>query len=216
MATEAAPIFIWPPPSPSRTCLSKASPHTFPSPHFYLTQVIELSEYRGQLFDYLKSRMTAIAPNLTVLVGELVGARLIAHAGSLISLAKQPASTVQILGAEKALFRCVGRGGGGSEKALFRCEGAGRRAGWQVSAIPYIKRRSPHHFCRCPHTGLSRPSTRRRSTASSTTLRSSGSPRPSSRARSRACWQQSARSRSASTRSETPRMRPSGLTHALR
>jgi hypothetical protein len=51
--------------------------------------------------------MTAIAPNLTVLVGELVGARLIAHAGSLISLAKQPASTVQILGAEKALFRCV-------------------------------------------------------------------------------------------------------------
>jgi nucleolar protein 58 len=69
--------------------------------------VIELSEYRGQLFDYLKSRMAAVAPNLTVLVGELVGARLIAHAGSLISLAKQPASTVQILGAEKALFRCV-------------------------------------------------------------------------------------------------------------
>ena len=70
-------------------------------------QVIELAEYRGQLFDYLKSRMAAIAPNLTVLVGELVGARLIAHAGSLISLAKQPASTVQILGAEKALFRAL-------------------------------------------------------------------------------------------------------------
>jgi hypothetical protein len=51
--------------------------------------------------------MTAIAPNLTILVGELVGARLIAHAGSLINLAKQPASTVQILGAEKALFRWV-------------------------------------------------------------------------------------------------------------
>jgi nucleolar protein 58 len=51
--------------------------------------------------------MTAIAPNLTVLVGELVGARLIAHAGSLLNLAKQPASTVQILGAEKALFRAL-------------------------------------------------------------------------------------------------------------
>lgn len=50
-------------------------------------------------------RMNTIAPNLTVLVGELVGARLIAHAGSLINLAKHPASTVQILGAEKALFR---------------------------------------------------------------------------------------------------------------
>ncbi|KAL3696368.1 hypothetical protein R1sor_010444 [Riccia sorocarpa] len=70
-------------------------------------QVIALSEYRGQLFDYLRSRMNAIAPNLTVLVGELVGARLIAHAGSLINLAKHPASTVQILGAEKALFRAL-------------------------------------------------------------------------------------------------------------
>ncbi|CAM6104217.1 unnamed protein product [Calypogeia fissa] len=70
-------------------------------------QVIALSDYRIQLFDYLRSRMTAIAPNLTVLVGELVGARLIAHAGSLINLAKHPASTVQILGAEKALFRAL-------------------------------------------------------------------------------------------------------------
>ena len=51
--------------------------------------------------------MAAIAPNLTVLVGELVGARLIAHAGSLLNLAKHPASTVQILGAEKALFRAL-------------------------------------------------------------------------------------------------------------
>lgn len=42
-----------------------------------------------------------------MLVGELVGARLIAHAGSLLNLAKQPASTVQILGAEKALFRAL-------------------------------------------------------------------------------------------------------------
>jgi len=42
-----------------------------------------------------------------VLVGELVGARLIAHAGSLVNLAKHPASTVQILGAEKALFRAL-------------------------------------------------------------------------------------------------------------
>ena len=66
-----------------------------------------MSEYREQLFEYLKNRMHAIAPNLTVLVGELVGARLIAHAGSLLNLAKHPASTVQILGAEKALFRAL-------------------------------------------------------------------------------------------------------------
>ncbi|KAG8297645.1 Nucleolar protein 58 [Homalodisca vitripennis] len=70
-------------------------------------QVIEISAYRTQLYEYLCARMTAIAPNLTVLLGELVGARLISHSGSLINLAKHPASTVQILGAEKALFRAL-------------------------------------------------------------------------------------------------------------
>ena len=67
--------------------------------------MVEIQEYRGQLYEYLKNRMMAIAPNLTVLVGEVVGARLIAHAGTLMNLAKHPASTVQILGAEKALFK---------------------------------------------------------------------------------------------------------------
>lgn len=70
-------------------------------------QVIAISEYRASLYEYLRNRMNAIAPNLTVMVGELVGARLIAHAGSLLALAKAPASTVQILGAEKALFRAL-------------------------------------------------------------------------------------------------------------
>jgi len=70
-------------------------------------QVLSMTEYRVQLFEYLKNRMNAIAPNLTILVGELVGARLISHAGSLMNLAKQPASTIQILGAEKALFRAL-------------------------------------------------------------------------------------------------------------
>eukprot|EP01102_Stenamoeba_stenopodia_P014643 TRINITY_DN4884_c0_g5_i2.p1 TRINITY_DN4884_c0_g5~~TRINITY_DN4884_c0_g5_i2.p1 ORF type:complete len:390 (+),score=111.74 TRINITY_DN4884_c0_g5_i2:170-1339(+) len=70
-------------------------------------QVIDIFEYRDQLYEYLKNRMQAIAPNLTIMVGELVGARLIAHAGSLMNLAKHPASTVQILGAEKALFRAL-------------------------------------------------------------------------------------------------------------
>ena len=70
-------------------------------------QTIEIVHYREQLFDYLKQRMNAIAPNLSVLLGELVGARLIAHTGSLINLAKAPGSTIQILGAEKALFRSL-------------------------------------------------------------------------------------------------------------
>ena len=70
-------------------------------------QVVGFTEYRQQLSSYLSARMAAIAPNLTALVGDLVGARLIAHAGSLMNLAKSPASTVQILGAEKALFRAL-------------------------------------------------------------------------------------------------------------
>lgn len=70
-------------------------------------QVISYSEYRRQLAEYLESRMKAISPNMTELVGALVGARLIAHAGSLMNLAKNPGSTIQILGAEKALFRAL-------------------------------------------------------------------------------------------------------------
>lgn len=70
-------------------------------------QVLVYTEYRAQLSSYLESRMRAIAPNLSALVGYLVGARLISHAGSLISLAKSPGSTIQILGAEKALFRAL-------------------------------------------------------------------------------------------------------------
>jgi nucleolar protein 58 len=75
--------------------------------HLLCDQVISITQYRSELYEYLRNRMAAIAPNLTALVGELVGARLIAHAGSLMSLAKHPASTVQILGAEKALFRAL-------------------------------------------------------------------------------------------------------------
>ncbi|KAJ2713649.1 Nucleolar protein 56 [Coemansia spiralis] len=73
----------------------------------FATRVISLSEYRKSLYDYLLSKMDAVAPNLAALIGDIVGARLIAHAGSLTNLSKYPASTVQILGAEKALFRAL-------------------------------------------------------------------------------------------------------------
>lgn len=61
-------------------------------------EILAINDYRTHLSDYLKTRMLAMAPNLTVLVGETIGARLIAHSGSLINLAKHPASTIQILG----------------------------------------------------------------------------------------------------------------------
>ncbi|KAJ1821538.1 Nucleolar protein 56 [Coemansia sp. RSA 2675] len=73
----------------------------------FAARVISLSEYRKNLYDYLLSKMNLVAPNLAALIGDIVGARLIAHAGSLTNLSKYPASTVQILGAEKALFRAL-------------------------------------------------------------------------------------------------------------
>ncbi|KAK4486142.1 hypothetical protein RD792_008810 [Penstemon davidsonii] len=73
----------------------------------FAQRVMDLAEYRKKLYDYLVAKMNDIAPNLAALIGEVVGARLISHAGSLTNLAKCPSSTLQILGAEKALFRAL-------------------------------------------------------------------------------------------------------------
>lgn len=70
-------------------------------------RVISLFEYRESLTHYLHKKMSTIAPNLTAIIGDNVGAKLISQAGSLTNLAKCPASTLQILGAEKALFRAI-------------------------------------------------------------------------------------------------------------
>ena len=74
---------------------------------FFCDKVGNLIKYRAELHAYLKEKMKKLAPNVSVLVGEIVAARLISHAGSLSNLAKYPASTIQILGAEKALFRAL-------------------------------------------------------------------------------------------------------------
>jgi len=73
----------------------------------FCDKVVSLADYRTSLQLYLKNRIHKIAPNTATLMGDLIGARLISHAGSLTSLAKLPASTLQILGAEKALFRAL-------------------------------------------------------------------------------------------------------------
>jgi len=73
----------------------------------FADRVSALHRYRAKLYSYLSDKMEACAPNLAALIGEQIGARLICHAGSLTNLAKYPASTIQILGAEKALFRAL-------------------------------------------------------------------------------------------------------------
>ncbi|KAI1817683.1 Nop-domain-containing protein [Poronia punctata] len=73
----------------------------------FAEKVQSLAEYRRTLYSYLTEKMSQVAPNLATLIGEVVAARLIQKAGSLTNLAKYPASTLQILGAEKALFRAL-------------------------------------------------------------------------------------------------------------
>lgn len=71
----------------------------------YANSLYELQKTRKDIEEYIDNKMESIAPNLKLLVGSSLGAKLIAHAGGLKRLAIYPSSTVQIMGAEKALFR---------------------------------------------------------------------------------------------------------------
>lgn len=71
----------------------------------YANSIYELQQTRKNLEEYVDLKMESIAPNLKLLVGSSLGAKLISHSGGLKRLAMYPSSTVQIMGAEKALFR---------------------------------------------------------------------------------------------------------------
>lgn len=69
-----------------------------------------LYQMRNELETYISSMMETVAPNLAALAGPMIGARLISLAGSLKELARKPSSTIQVFGAEKALFRSLKTG----------------------------------------------------------------------------------------------------------
>ena len=71
----------------------------------YANSIFEFQKTRKEIEEYIDAKMEDIAPNLRLLVGSSLGAKLISHAGGLKRLATYPSSTVQIMGAEKALFR---------------------------------------------------------------------------------------------------------------
>jgi len=73
-------------------------------------RVLELYSARSNLEAYIGEVMKEVAPNTSELAGSTLGARLIALAGGLENLAKMPSSTIQVLGAEKALFRSLTTG----------------------------------------------------------------------------------------------------------
>jgi len=74
------------------------------------SQYMNLLTARRKIEGYLKEMMKEEAPNLSAIAGPILGAKLIALAGGLENLAKMPSSTIQVLGAEKALFRSLRTG----------------------------------------------------------------------------------------------------------
>jgi nucleolar protein 56 len=72
--------------------------------------MLDLNKFRGKSESYVEEVLKEVAPNMAAIVGSALSARLISIAGSLNNLAKMPASTLQVLGAEKALFRSLKTG----------------------------------------------------------------------------------------------------------
>jgi len=70
-------------------------------------QVLSLYEYRGKLTEYISGLALETAPNVSALAGPTLAAKLIEKAGGIKRMAMMPSSTLQILGAEKALFRAM-------------------------------------------------------------------------------------------------------------
>jgi len=98
--------------------------------------MLELWKLRETLTEYVGQVMREVAPNITELVGPLLGARLLSLAGSLESLAKLPASTIQVLGAEKALFRALRTGGKPPKHGvIFQYPDIHRSPRWQRGKI---------------------------------------------------------------------------------
>ena len=73
-------------------------------------QLLSLYEMRRSLEEHIRIGMEEVAPNLSIILGTAVGARILARAGSVKRLASLPASTIQVIGAERALFRSLKTG----------------------------------------------------------------------------------------------------------
>ncbi|WP_258085126.1 C/D box methylation guide ribonucleoprotein complex aNOP56 subunit [Thermococcus thermotolerans] len=100
------------------------------------SEISDLYKLREQIEDYLEMAMDEVAPNLKALVGAKLGARLLSLAGGLKELAMMPASTIQVLGAEKALFRHL-RSGAKPPKhgVIFQYPAINRSPWWQRGKI---------------------------------------------------------------------------------
>jgi nucleolar protein 56 len=97
---------------------------------------VKTANEREKLAEAVDSTMNKIAPNITQVAGATIGARLIARAGGLERMARLPASTIQVLGAEKALFRAIRTGSRPPKHGiLFQHEAVHMAPKWQRGKI---------------------------------------------------------------------------------
>jgi nucleolar protein 56 len=90
----------------------------------------ELYDSRSEIEQYVDSIMKEVAPNVTGLAGSMIGARLLSLAGGLEELSRLPASTIQVLGAEKALFRALKTGANPPKHGIIFQHPLIHRASW--------------------------------------------------------------------------------------
>lgn len=96
-------------------------------------------ETRDRIEEYLKDNMPIIAPNITNIAGHILGARLLSIAGSLEKLAFMPSSTIQVIGANNALFKHLkGKASSPKHGLIFRHPLINTSPGWQRGKIAKI------------------------------------------------------------------------------
>ena len=98
----------------------------------FASSIKSLQQTKKSLTDYVDNRMNEIAPNLKDLAGSSLGAKLIAHVGSIEKLSKMASGTVQVLGAEKALFRHLKTGERPPKHGLIFQHPSVRGAKWWI------------------------------------------------------------------------------------
>lgn len=89
----------------------------------FADMILHVGEELRILEKYVAKSVKEIMPNVTSLIDPLLAAKLLAYAGSLERLARMPASTIQILGAEKALFRHLKKQGKSPKFGLLFSDG---------------------------------------------------------------------------------------------
>lgn len=118
---------------------SEIAPQDLESLKVLANALVESYSARAKVERYVEARMREVAPNISALVGPVIGARLIMLSGSLLRLASFPSSTVQLLGAEKAMFRHLKKGSAPPKHGvLFQHPLVHNAPMWQRGAIARV------------------------------------------------------------------------------